>query len=208
MAPVKAAVPRTHPVIPLALLEALQNLDTPYGDDLHEIADELLSRRLGLSGTVAAQAARYARRRGRVDAAEAVSLFSLLGRRPDHEVLFADAGRRAARRAISPGGKLLSRVAPRRLGRRVGMRVARRVLGRVFDGTMQFDGSVPTIMLDDPLSIRGTGDGRGCTFYGAAFAEVLRLLAGFEGALQHETCKAQGAEECRWSGAIPSELML
>jgi hypothetical protein len=83
LAPVRAAASQTHPVIPLAMLEALQNLDTPYGDDLHEIADELLSRRLGLSGTVAAQAARYARgarRRRRVAADEAVALFSLLGR--------------------------------------------------------------------------------------------------------------------------------
>ncbi len=196
------------------MLEALQNLDTPYGDDLHEIADELLSRRLGLSGTVAAQAARYARgarRRRRVAADEAVALFSLLGRRPDHEVLFADAGRRAARRAVRviyPRGRFLPRVAPRGLGRRVGVRMSQRVARRVFDATLRFEGSIPAVDLDEPLSVRGTGDGRGCTFYGAAFAELLRLLAGYEGALQHGSCRALGAEVCQWSGAIPSELML
>ena len=45
--------------IPLSLLEALRNLDTPQDDGLAEIADEVVSKRFGLSNTVAAQIERY-----------------------------------------------------------------------------------------------------------------------------------------------------
>ena len=212
LAAVRAAPPRTHPLIPLALLEALQNLDTPYGDDLHEIADELIARRFGLSGTVATQVARYAHRarRGRgVDESEALALFALLARRPDQDILFADAGRRAARRAVRavfPRGRLLPRFAPGPVARKVGFRMARRVARRVFGACARRDGAVPTLALAEPLSVRATGDERGCAFYGAAFAELLRLLARYEGALPHVECRAQGADACRWIGAIPSEL--
>ena len=44
-----------HAVIPLCLLEAMRNLDTPIDDGLAELAQEMVSKRLGLSTTVAAQ---------------------------------------------------------------------------------------------------------------------------------------------------------
>ena len=42
-----------HSILPLAVLEAVKNLDTPVEDGLSEFAEELLSKRLGLSPTVA-----------------------------------------------------------------------------------------------------------------------------------------------------------
>ena len=55
-----------HAIIPMSLLEALRNLDTPVEDGLEELAGEIVSKRLGLSATVAAQITRYqeAARRG------------------------------------------------------------------------------------------------------------------------------------------------
>src|SRR5256885_710090 len=44
---------------PLAVLEAVKNLDTPVEDGLSEFAEELLSKRLGLSDTVAMQLREY-----------------------------------------------------------------------------------------------------------------------------------------------------
>ena len=38
-----------HAIIPLSLLEALRNLDTPVEDGLEELAGEIVSKRLGLS---------------------------------------------------------------------------------------------------------------------------------------------------------------
>src|SRR2546427_8027282 len=48
-----------HSIVPLAVLEAVRNLDTPVEDGLSEFAEELLSKRLGLSDTVAMQLREY-----------------------------------------------------------------------------------------------------------------------------------------------------
>ena len=61
-----------HSIVPLAVLEAVRNLDTPVEDGLSEFAAELLSKRLGLSSTVATQLAQYetmVRRDARTDPA-------------------------------------------------------------------------------------------------------------------------------------------
>ena len=44
-------------LLPLSLLEAVQNIDTPADDGLGALQEELASKRLGLSPTVAAQVA-------------------------------------------------------------------------------------------------------------------------------------------------------
>ena len=41
-------------------------------------------------------------------------------------------------------------------------------------------------------------EGTGCYFYGAAFAELLRVLGGFEGAMLHEHCRGRGDATCTW----------
>ena len=45
--------------VPLTLLEAIRNLDTPVNDGLELLSPELIGKRLGLSATVQAQIARY-----------------------------------------------------------------------------------------------------------------------------------------------------
>lgn len=201
-----------HPIIPLALLEALQDLDTPVADDLPDIAQELIAKRLGRSETIVAQAERYEQRiasSATVAADEAVALFILLARRPDHELLFADAGRRAARRAVRhlfPVGTALRQLLPAGVDRRLGAARARRILARVFGGTLTTHDGLPAFTVSEPLSVRGGGDGRGCIFYGAAFAEVLRLLLGYEGAVQHIECCSHGGTACRWHTVPPSEF--
>src|SRR6266513_1026233 len=48
-----------HSIVPLAVLEAVKNLDTPVEDGLSEFAEELLVKRLGLSPTVQMQLAEF-----------------------------------------------------------------------------------------------------------------------------------------------------
>src|SRR5229473_311289 len=111
-----------HSILPLAVLEAIRNLDTPVEDGLAEFADELLVKRLGLSSTVAMQLAQYetlVRRDARVDPAHVEALLRLVGRRPDADLVFSDAGRRAARRAVrrlSGLSRLAAHLAPSALG--------------------------------------------------------------------------------------------
>jgi len=194
-----------HSIVPLAVLEAVRNLDTPVEDGLSEFAAELLSKRLGLSSTVATQLAQYetmVRRDARTDPAHVEALLRLVGRRPDADLVFADAGRRAARwavRTLSGLSRLGARAAPRVLG----YAAARRAARAVFGGELQREGYVPVVRIRHTLAINATPDGSACTLYSAGFAELLRLLLGFEGAMLHTSCRATGGDHCEWRAAPP-----
>jgi len=184
----------------------MRNIDTPVEDGLEEIAGEVVSKRLGLSDTVAAQIVRY---REQSDANEPVSreevlgVVRLVGRRPDAPLVFADAGRRAARHAIrrdAGGGRAFSRL-PGALGRAAGVRAARKLADSAFDAMLDAASSSPRATVGDSLTVAATGDGATCVFYGAAFGELLRGLLGFEGAMFHEQCQTSGAAVCEWRGA-------
>src|SRR5207245_11386400 len=91
-----------HSIVPLAVLEAVKNLDTPVEDGLTEFAEVLLVKRLGLSPTVELQLAEHellARKDARVDPSHVAALLRLVGRRPDADLVFAYARRRAHRPA-------------------------------------------------------------------------------------------------------------
>ncbi|MBI1966983.1 MAG: hypothetical protein HYS40_03245 [Gemmatimonadetes bacterium] len=194
-----------HSIVPLAVLEAVRNLDTPVEDGLHEFAEELLVKRLGLSSTVTMQLEQYegyARRGVRVDPAHVEALLRLVGRRPDADLVFADAGRRAARRAVRSVffvSRLAAHVAPRGLGFAVAGAAARRVL----EGELRREDRLPVARVAARLAVNATPDGTACGFYGAAFTELLRLLAGHEGAMLHTTCRATGGDRCEWRAATP-----
>jgi len=194
-----------HSIVPLAVLEAIRNLDTPVEDGLAEFADELLSKRLGMSATVAMQVNEYeglVRRDAKVDPVNVEALLRLVGRRPDADLVFADAGRRAARRAAARtagAAKWIARAGPRGLGYAVARRAARVVL----DGDLRREHDLPVAKVAGTLALRATPDGAACVMYGAAFTELLRLFAGFEGSMVHVTCRGAGGATCEWRAAAP-----
>ncbi len=202
--PTPPAVPA---LLPLSLLEAIRNLDTPVEDGLDELAEEIAVRRLGLSPTVAAQIQRYraaAEREGTVELDEVVSVVRLVGRRPDAPLVFADAGRRAARYAARSRGRsarTLARVSPMALARRVSVRAVARLARDVFGGELAAPAGGTEVRMADPLSILAMPDGTACTFYGSAYGELLRSLAAFEGAMLHERCRGRGDDACVWRSA-------
>jgi hypothetical protein len=193
-------------LIPLSLLEAIRNLDTPVEDGLEELAEEIVVRRLGLSPTVAAQIQRYrtaAERDGTVELDEAVSVLRLVGRRPDAGLVFADAGRRAARyatRAQRPAWTM-ARAPTGGLSLRLAQRAVARVARRTFGGELRSRTDGSEFTMAEPLSITALPDGAACAFYGAAFGELLRRLADFEGAMLHERCRSRGDAACVWHTA-------
>jgi len=189
--------------VPLSLLEAIRNLDTPADDGLDQLASELGARRLGLSTTVAAQIRRYREQVARgelVTRDEAVSVLRLVGRRPDAALAFADAGRRAARYAADSS---FAR-ARARLGGRLARRGAATVTQETFGASLEFPEREAEVRLGDSLSIEAWPDGTACGFYGAAFNELLRLITGFEGVLAHVECRGRGQHACLWRGT-PAE---
>jgi len=136
-----------------------------------------------------------------VDLDEAVSVFRLVGRREDAQLVFADAGRRAARyaaRATSGLGRSLVGLCPRGVRRRLGTRLAAGAADRTLGAELRRDEPLPEARIELSLAARADALGDGCYFYGAAFAELLRLLGGFEGAMVHERCRGRGDGSCTW----------
>lgn len=194
-----------HAILPLAVLEAIRNLDSPSDEEVAEYVDELLKKRLGLSDTVAAQIGRYesvVRRDEPVRGEELEQILRLVSRRTDAALVFADGGRRAARRALDrlPGTtRWMSRALPRFVGRRIGFRAARRAARDVFGALLVRDGGAARAAVEQPVAVRATPDGAACAFFAAAIGELLRQLVDFEGAMVHERCVARGDQRCEWS---------
>lgn len=194
-----------HAIIPLSLLEAIRNLDTPVEDGLEELAGEMVAKRLGLSPTVSAQIARYeemVKRDGSVSDDEALSVFRLVDRRPDATLVFADGGRRAARHGLKTGRFPVRTLVPGAgfVSRAVGMRAAARTARRIFGGEIRMKGPLAEAAVSSALSGKVATMGKGCAYFGAAFGELLRNQIGFEGAMLHERCRARGDSVCQWRG--------
>ncbi len=190
-------------LLPLSLLEAVRDVDTP-GDLDAEFVDELRNKRLGLSDTVYSQIKRYTeavRRRQRGSQDEAVALSKLIGRRPDAEAVFRAAGRYLAREAymtISPITRRLLRLLPSIVARPWALRRARRLAARYLNGTARRVGGY--VVLEVPRSITlGTAPGSiGCAYYESALRELLRLLIGSIGSVDHVRCDSRGDGTCEW----------
>ena len=206
-APNPVPKPTVAALIPLSLLEALRNLDTPVEDGMEELAEEIVVRRLGLSPTVAAQIQRYrqtAERGGTVDLDEVLSVIRLVGRRPDASLVFADAGRRAARytaRTRGRSSRTLARMSPTGMALRITLRSVARLARMIFEGDLTSRPPVVEFTMAAPLSIVALPGGEACLFYGSAYLELLRGLTGFEGALLHERCRSRGDDACLWRTA-------
>jgi hypothetical protein len=200
--------PTVPALIPLSLLEAIRNLDTPVEDGLDELAEEIVVRRLGLSPTVAAQIQRYrqaAERGGSVDLEETISVLRLVGRRVDAPLVFADAGRRAARYAVRGHGRssrTLAKVSPSGMARRLALRSAANLVRTVFGGELRVRPEDVEVRMPSSLSIEALPTGEACVFYGSVYQEMLRGLTGFEGALLHEHCRARGEDACVWRTVV------
>jgi len=193
--------------VPLALLEAMRNLDRPLDDGFELPIEDSPRVRLGLSDTVAAQIERYEdilTRDGTVSLEEALGVLRLVGRRPDADLIFADAGRRTARylaARIGPLAGALHRLPLEALRTRVGARAAARVARHYLRAELADPrGPAPRVRVATPLSVAALQGDAGCAFYAAAFAELLRVLVGFEGTMIHEACRAHGASACEWRG--------
>lgn len=194
-------------LIPLSLLQALRNLDAPLDDGLEELASEMVAKRFGLSDTVAAQIERYeeaVEHGDEVPRDEALGVLRLVGRRADAQLAFADAGRRAARhaaRAAGRGARTLIRVAPGGMSRKVGFRTASRAIARTLGIELRGAGRAVEARVEESLTVAAMPDGEACVFVGSMLAELLRLLAGMEGAMTHDRCAARGDAVCVWHWA-------
>lgn len=193
------------PLVPLMLLEAVRVVDTPDEDDSEiEFVEELRTKRLGLSETVRAQIRRYeeaVRRGSGVSVDEATGIARLVGRRPDAEAVFREAGRRLARvvygRVMAPTRWLL-RLLPGLLARPLALGYVRRMCRRYLGGGVRRVGA--TILMDVPgtVSLGAAPRSGGCTFQEAALREFIRQLFGAVGTVEHVRCRSREEGACEW----------
>lgn len=192
------------PLVPLVLLEAVRAVDMPDGDLEAEFVEELRTKRFGLSDTVLAQIRRYSdavKRNQRLPIDEAAGIAKLIGRRPDAEAVFREAGRRLARQMyerIAAPTRRLVRGLPPMIGRPLALRHVRRIGARYLGGSVRRVGA--TILLEVPISVSRDAGPRqtGCAFYEAILRELTQLLVGGVGAVEHVRCMSRGEHTCEW----------
>ncbi|HET9453864.1 MAG TPA: hypothetical protein VFO66_06250 [Gemmatimonadaceae bacterium] len=190
-------------LLPLSLLEAVRDVDRP-ADLEAEFVDELRNKRLGLSDTVYTQIRRYTesvRKGTRAQHDESVALAKLIGRRPDAEAVFRAAGRYLSREAyqtVNPVTRKLIRVLPSIVARPLALRRARRIALRYANGTVRRVGGY--VLLDVPRSVTlNTAPGSiGCAYYESMLRELLALLIGGVGSVDHVRCAGRGEGTCEW----------
>jgi predicted hydrocarbon binding protein len=190
--------------VPLSLLEAVRSMDTPDSELDAELVHELRNKRFGLSETVNAQIRRYnemVRKSHRVNYDEVLALSRLIGRRPDADLVFREAGRRLARSALSTLSTTTRKAAialPALVGRPIALRQLRRVSRTFLDGKLQRQGSAIVLEVVAPVSADAAPRSAGCGLYEAALRESLQTLAGADGLVEHVACRARGDASCQW----------
>jgi predicted hydrocarbon binding protein len=190
-------------LLPLSLLEAVRDVDTP-GDLDSEFVDELRNKRLGLSDTVYVQIKRYSdavKKRQRTGQDESVGLAKLIGRRPDAEAVFRAAGRFLAQEAygtINPVTRKLLRMMPSFMARPVALRRSRGIAVRYANGKVRRVGGYVLLEVPQSVTLNTAPGSIGCAFYEAMLRELLRLLIGSVGSVDHVRCAGRGEGTCEW----------
>jgi predicted hydrocarbon binding protein len=191
-------------LLPLSLLEAVRDVDTPEGVLDTEFVGELRNKRLGLSDTVYTQIKRYTeavRRNQRTAQDEAVALARLIGRRPDAEAVLRAAGRFLAREAyetVPAFTRSLIHVLPSFLARPMALRRVRRIAQRYLNATVRRVGTYVLLEVPRPVTVGVAPGSTGCAYYEATLRELLRLLVGTTGTVEHTRCAGRGDGSCEW----------
>ena len=192
------------PLVPLALLDAIRTVDLPDDALETEFVDELKAKRFGLSDTVHAQMRRYldAVKRGqRTSVDEAVGIAKLIGRRPDAEAVFREAGRGLARRTydIVPGPtRALLRVLPGLVARPMALSQVRRIGRRYLGGDVRRVGGSVHLEVQDSVTRDAAPKLAGCTFYESLLRDLMQRLVDGVGAVEHVRCASRGEGTCEW----------
>lgn len=190
-------------LLPLSLLEAVRDVDTP--EDLEsEFVDELRNKRLGLSDTVYLQIKRYSeavRKGQRAAHDESVALARLIGRRPDAEAVFRAAGRYLAReayRTINPVTRRVLRLLPAVIARPLALRRTRKIARRYANGLVRRVGGYVLLEVPSSITLNTAPGSIGCAYYEAMLRELLALMVGGVGSVDHVHCAGRADGTCEW----------
>jgi hypothetical protein len=192
------------PLVPLSLLEAVRNVDSPIEDFEAELVGDLRNKRLGLSDTVYMQIRRYTeavKRSQRASHDEVAGISKLIGRRPDAEAVFRAAGRFLAKESyttLSPISRRLMLILPSLLSRPIALGHTRRIARRYLHGKVSRVGSSIYLEVADSVTQDSAPRSIGCSYYEAALKELLRLLVNSVGSVEHHRCASRNEGTCSW----------
>jgi len=193
------AKPRVAADVALALLEVIQQQDTPTEVFEDEDVTRTMPRRLGLSEVVDRQVRIHrenARRRRRVSDGELGELMRLVMRRPDSPEVFFEVGARLAADLTGPLVRVLPcRVAILVLKGRIAKRLKRlfgRRIGGFAPGSFVLEGSASLFVQADP-------GGDACQLVTGFCQRALRDALGRDVLVVEQACEARGDPCCRWS---------
>lgn len=190
--------------LPLSFLQAVRIVDAPEDLDA-EFVHELRNKRLGLSDTVYAQIQRYAnavKKNQRAVQDEAVALARLIGRRPDAEAVFREAGRILAREAyatVPAASRRMLRLLPAFIARPLALKRVSKLAERYLNGTVRRVGASLLLTVPSSVTLDTAPRGKGCAFYEACLRELLYLLINAGGAVEHVRCASRDEGVCEWS---------
>jgi predicted hydrocarbon binding protein len=192
------------PLLPLALLEAVRTVDLPDAEYETEFVEELRVKRFGLSDTVHAQIRRYheaIKRNQRPSAEEAAGIARLIGRRPDAEAVFREAGRNLARRTydrVSPLLKRLTHLLPSLVARPLALGQIRRIGVRYLGGDVRRVGASIHLEVRQSVTLDAAPRQAGCSFYESALRELMQQLVDGVGSVEHVRCASRNEGTCEW----------
>jgi predicted hydrocarbon binding protein len=204
-APLSGTVAATvDALLPLSLLEAIRDVDTPVEEFEAELVGDLRNKRLGLSDTVYMQIRRYSdsvKKKERTAHEEAVGLARLLGRRPDAEAVFRAAGRYLAKEAyqtLSPVTRRMMLMIPSFAARPIALRHTRRLSRRYLNGKVSRVGTSVYLEVPQSVTLDSAPRSIGCAYYESGLKELLRLMVNSVGAVEHVRCSTRGEGTCAW----------
>lgn len=192
------------PLVPLTLLEAVRLVDRPDDELETEFVEELKVKRFGLSDTVHAQIGRYveATKRGiRPSFEEAAGIARLIGRRPDAEAVFREAGRGLARRTyerVSLPTRRLVRILPAMFARPMALGQIKKVAERCLGGEVRRVGGSVHLEVKQSVTLDAAPKLAGCTYYESVLRELMQRLVDGVGAVEHVRCASRGEGTCEW----------
>lgn len=191
--------------LPLALLRALKQQDTPPELLPEEDAGSFFPTRLGLSGVIEIQIRQFrrlARARRRIELAQLESLLTLISRRPDAGEVLTAAGRELATYHFSGLFGSIRRLL-RRFPRPLQRRAARRAIQSAQDDFLiAADSSVQASPLElhavEPLTARVGEYGAACKLYESMVGELVDRIGLGPARVTHTECHRYGHERCVW----------
>lgn len=198
--------------LPLALLRAIQQQDTPPELLPQEDVSAFFPHRLGLSDVIEVrirQFRRMARLRRRVDRAQVEALLELISRRSDAGDVFSAAGRGLAGLHFSGAAGSLRRLArrlPRPLRRRAAARALRRAHASfLIAATHSVEPRTLEIRATDALTARVGEYGAACKLYGSLAENLLEMSGLGPLTVAHPECQRRGHERCVWRAEFPAD---